>query len=148
MSLSTTPQVMVVTSEGYFYQYNIDLENGGECVLLKQYRYVRYGAVLFSLMTFTNVVFWSLRMKALVLIENKIKCYTLFDTITLYFWIAKVWLCRNYRIFSVKKKIMMLYTVCCINMMSSYRLEYVLQETYKGPKLKTNRVIYSFFFSE
>ncbi|CEI96330.1 Putative Autophagy-related protein 18 [Rhizopus microsporus] len=34
---STTPQVMVVTSEGYFYQYNIDLENGGECVLLKQY---------------------------------------------------------------------------------------------------------------
>ncbi|CAG8489574.1 1426_t:CDS:2 [Racocetra persica] len=34
---NTTPQVMVVTSEGYFYQYNIDLENGGECVLLKQY---------------------------------------------------------------------------------------------------------------
>ncbi|KAI9303007.1 hypothetical protein BJ944DRAFT_109516 [Cunninghamella echinulata] len=33
---STMPQVMVVTSEGYFYQYNIDLENGGECVLLKQ----------------------------------------------------------------------------------------------------------------
>ncbi|KAG0164058.1 autophagy protein [Apophysomyces sp. BC1034] len=33
---STTPQVMVLTSEGYFYQYNIDLENGGECVLLKQ----------------------------------------------------------------------------------------------------------------
>jgi autophagy-related protein 18 len=35
---STTPQVMVVTSEGFFYQYNIDLESGGECVLLKQYR--------------------------------------------------------------------------------------------------------------
>ncbi|CAO3675883.1 unnamed protein product [Umbelopsis ramanniana] len=34
---NTTPQVMVVTSEGSFYQYNIDLENGGECVLLKQY---------------------------------------------------------------------------------------------------------------
>ncbi|GAA5806281.1 WD40-repeat-containing domain protein [Helicostylum pulchrum] len=33
---STTPQVLVITSEGYFYQYNIDLENGGECVLLKQ----------------------------------------------------------------------------------------------------------------
>jgi hypothetical protein len=31
---------MVVTSEGFFYQYNIDLENGGECVLLKQYRFV------------------------------------------------------------------------------------------------------------
>jgi autophagy-related protein 18 len=34
---STTPQVMVVTSEGYLYTYNIDLENGGECTLLKQY---------------------------------------------------------------------------------------------------------------
>ena len=33
---STTPQVMVVTSEGYFYSYNIDLENGGECVLMKR----------------------------------------------------------------------------------------------------------------
>ncbi|CAG8575041.1 4741_t:CDS:2 [Acaulospora colombiana] len=39
---NTTPQVMVVTSEGYFYQYNIDLENGGECVLLKQYRQVSF----------------------------------------------------------------------------------------------------------
>ena len=37
---STTPQVLVVTSEGYFYQFNIDLENGGECVLLKQNRQV------------------------------------------------------------------------------------------------------------
>jgi len=34
---NTTPQVMVVTNEGYFYQYNIDLENGGECVLLHQF---------------------------------------------------------------------------------------------------------------
>lgn len=34
---STTPQVMVVTSEGYLYLYNIDLENGGECTLLKQF---------------------------------------------------------------------------------------------------------------
>lgn len=33
---STTPHVMVVTSEGYFYSYNIDLENGGECVLMKR----------------------------------------------------------------------------------------------------------------
>jgi len=30
------PQVMVVTSEGILYQYSIDLENGGECPLLKQ----------------------------------------------------------------------------------------------------------------
>ncbi|KAK0551673.1 autophagy protein [Tilletia horrida] len=34
---STTPQVMVVTSEGYFYQYQIDFEHGGECELMKQY---------------------------------------------------------------------------------------------------------------
>ncbi|KAF8318696.1 WD40 repeat-like protein [Clavulina sp. PMI_390] len=32
------PHVMVVSSEGYFYCYNIDLENGGECSLMKQYR--------------------------------------------------------------------------------------------------------------
>ncbi|KIM78177.1 hypothetical protein PILCRDRAFT_75801 [Piloderma croceum F 1598] len=36
----TLPQVMVISSEGYFYSYNIDLENGGECSLMKQYRYV------------------------------------------------------------------------------------------------------------
>ena len=36
-SYSTTPQVMVATSDGYLYQYNIDLDNGGPCVLLKQY---------------------------------------------------------------------------------------------------------------
>ncbi|KAI0327639.1 WD40 repeat-like protein [Cubamyces sp. BRFM 1775] len=33
----TMPQVMVISSEGYFYSYNIDLENGGECSLVKQY---------------------------------------------------------------------------------------------------------------
>ena len=37
---SSMPQVMVLSSEGYFYSYNIDLENGGECSLMKQYRYV------------------------------------------------------------------------------------------------------------
>lgn len=31
---------MVLSSEGYFYSYNIDLENGGECSLMKQYRCV------------------------------------------------------------------------------------------------------------
>ena len=36
----TMPQVMVLSSEGYFYSYNIDLENGGECSLMKQYRCV------------------------------------------------------------------------------------------------------------
>ncbi|ORX81573.1 WD40 repeat-like protein, partial [Basidiobolus meristosporus CBS 931.73] len=34
---SSTPKVMVVTSDGYLYQYSIDLESGGECILTKQY---------------------------------------------------------------------------------------------------------------
>lgn len=33
----TMPQVMIVSSDGYFYSYNIDLDNGGECSLMKQY---------------------------------------------------------------------------------------------------------------
>ena len=33
----TTPQIMVLTSEGIYYCYNIDLENGGECLLQKSY---------------------------------------------------------------------------------------------------------------
>ncbi|KAL4073666.1 WD40-repeat-containing domain protein [Scleroderma yunnanense] len=37
---STLPQVMVICSDGYFYAYNIDLEGGGECVLMKQYSLV------------------------------------------------------------------------------------------------------------
>lgn len=37
---STSPQIMVVTSEGYFYVYNVDMEKGGECVLFKQYSLV------------------------------------------------------------------------------------------------------------
>jgi hypothetical protein len=45
----TMPQVMVISSEGYFYSYNIDLENGGECPLNQQYRYVT--AALLPLMT-------------------------------------------------------------------------------------------------
>lgn len=35
---------MVISSEGYLYLYSIDLENGGECGLVKQYR-----CVVFSL---------------------------------------------------------------------------------------------------
>ncbi|TIA89532.1 hypothetical protein E3P99_02002 [Wallemia hederae] len=34
---STLPQLMVVSSQGLFYSYSIDLENGGECTLIKQY---------------------------------------------------------------------------------------------------------------
>jgi hypothetical protein len=50
------PQVMVVSSEGYYYSYSIDLENGGECSLLKQYRlvlngwYSAFSDVLYSLL--------------------------------------------------------------------------------------------------
>lgn len=34
---SNNPQVMVVTSDGGFYIYNIDMEQGGEGVLAKHY---------------------------------------------------------------------------------------------------------------
>ena len=34
---SNSPQVMVVTSEGHFYVYGIDLEKGGEGTLVKVY---------------------------------------------------------------------------------------------------------------
>lgn len=37
---SNTPQVMVVTSEGNFYVFSIDLVKGGEGTLTKQYSYV------------------------------------------------------------------------------------------------------------
>lgn len=33
----TGPTVMVLTSEGVYYCYSIDLENGGECLLQKSY---------------------------------------------------------------------------------------------------------------
>ena len=35
---STKPQVVVVSSDGYYREYSIDLEVGGDCQLLKQYR--------------------------------------------------------------------------------------------------------------
>ncbi|KAJ7849406.1 hypothetical protein B0H14DRAFT_3866906 [Mycena olivaceomarginata] len=34
---SMTPHLMVISSDGYLYAYSIDLERGGECVLVKQY---------------------------------------------------------------------------------------------------------------
>lgn len=37
---SSTPLVMVVTAEGMFYHYSLNLQDGGECVLLNKYRYV------------------------------------------------------------------------------------------------------------
>ncbi|KAF9490949.1 WD40 repeat-like protein [Pleurotus eryngii] len=39
----TMPQIMVVSSEGYFYSYNIDLESGGECTLMKQFSLLESG---------------------------------------------------------------------------------------------------------
>ena len=38
MVIRTMPHVMVLSSDGYFYSYSIDLERGGECSLMKQYR--------------------------------------------------------------------------------------------------------------
>jgi autophagy-related protein 18 len=37
---SSSPQVMLVTSDGGFYVFSIDMENGGEGVLVKQYSWV------------------------------------------------------------------------------------------------------------
>ena len=37
---SSSPQVMVVTSDGNFYVYNIDMQKGGEGYLVKQFSYV------------------------------------------------------------------------------------------------------------
>ncbi|KAK1923607.1 putative autophagy-related protein 18 [Papiliotrema laurentii] len=34
---ATVPQVMVISSEGLFQAYNIDLDNGGECTLMKEF---------------------------------------------------------------------------------------------------------------
>ncbi|KJA13208.1 hypothetical protein HYPSUDRAFT_49986 [Hypholoma sublateritium FD-334 SS-4] len=39
----TMPHVMVLSSEGYFYLYSIDLEKGGECALMKQYNLLDSG---------------------------------------------------------------------------------------------------------
>ena len=37
---NSAPQVMVVTSEGNYYVFNVDLEKGGEGTLFKQFSYV------------------------------------------------------------------------------------------------------------
>jgi autophagy-related protein 18 len=34
---SSSPQVMIVTSDGGFYVFSIDMEHGGEGILVKQY---------------------------------------------------------------------------------------------------------------
>lgn len=43
---STSPQVMVVTSDGGFYVFNIDMEQGGEGYLVKQFSYVESHACI------------------------------------------------------------------------------------------------------
>lgn len=61
----TMPHVMVISSEGFFYSYNIDLENGGECSLMKQYRFVSGLLVLLPCLL-TDVilaVYWTRGMK-------------------------------------------------------------------------------------
>jgi autophagy-related protein 18 len=39
---SNSPQVIVVTSDGGFYVYNIDLQKGGEGYLVKKFSYVPF----------------------------------------------------------------------------------------------------------
>jgi autophagy-related protein 18 len=51
---SNTPQVMVVTSEGNFYVFNIDLSKGGEGTLTKQYSYVVFHLFVAGLRTLTR----------------------------------------------------------------------------------------------
>lgn len=45
---SSSPQVMVVTSDGGFYVFNIDMEQGGEGYLVKQFSYVQAPHCLLS----------------------------------------------------------------------------------------------------
>jgi len=47
---------MVISSEGYFYSYNIDLENGGECSLMKQYRFVGLHLIASSTLTVVTLL--------------------------------------------------------------------------------------------
>jgi len=63
----TMPQVMVISSEGYFYSYNIDLENGGECTLTKQYRYI----YIYSLRVYFVTTLTTLVVLAVYLIRKK-----------------------------------------------------------------------------
>lgn len=56
------PQVMVISAEGYFYLYNIDLDNGGECALTKQYRQASVVLLVFS-PTYSISVCWTLPKK-------------------------------------------------------------------------------------
>ena len=45
---SNGPQVMVVTSEGNYFVFNLDLEGGGEGTMVKQYSYVRHPSIVHS----------------------------------------------------------------------------------------------------
>lgn len=36
---STTATVMVITGEGYYYEYALDIEKGGDCRLIRRHRY-------------------------------------------------------------------------------------------------------------
>lgn len=40
---SSSSRVLVITSEGFYYQYAIDLERGGECELIQQYSLIDSG---------------------------------------------------------------------------------------------------------
>jgi autophagy-related protein 18 len=59
----TLPQVYVVSSEGYFYAYSIDLEKGGECGLVKQYRYAALGRSYIGMKLIEALVCWIRQMR-------------------------------------------------------------------------------------
>ena len=62
---SNMPQIMVVSSEGYFYSYNIDLENGGECSLMKQYKFVSCFPLVQFLSNHVFVASWTRKVMEL-----------------------------------------------------------------------------------
>ena len=57
-SISRLPRLLVATADAYLYIYNIDPEEGGDCTLLKQHRYVLY--VSFSFFQYLILfLYWS-----------------------------------------------------------------------------------------
>lgn len=57
---------MVISSEGLFQAYNIDLENGGECSLMKEFASVVYSlpviAIWESLTFLVYIGYWAVKI--------------------------------------------------------------------------------------
>ena len=48
-SIQKIPRLLVASQDGYLYIYNLDPNEGGECMLLRQHRYVHIQLVPLSL---------------------------------------------------------------------------------------------------